>query len=203
MKKRIFIILITITFSCKDKVDSIIIKSEKDSSILYYKNNGVKDSIASIFFNFGLDEKRNGEFRKALINFQKADSIEPRNVTIVNSLGTISSDLKNSDKAYEYYYKAIEIDSTYPHTYLNLGFEYNTNKQREKAIEILKKGLSIEYNTERKGYFNYNIANALYKLGKYNESELFNNTALELVKEKEIRNEIYELRNAIESKKNN
>jgi len=202
MKKRaLFTILIILLISCNGKSDKVIVKSEKDTSILYYKNNGVKDSIASIFFNKGLDNKSDRKFKKALIYFQKADSIEPRNVTILNSLGAIYSDLKDSDKAYNYYHKAIEIDSTYPHTYLNLGFEYNHNKKREKAIEILKKGLSIEHNTERKGYFNYNIANALYKLGKYDESEMYNNTALDLVQDREIRDLIYELKNAIESEK--
>ena len=58
-------------------------------------------------------------------------------------------DLKNFEKAEEYYLKAIETDSTYYNAYLNLGNIY----ENQKSIKYYSKAIQIDSNNPY-GYYN-------------------------------------------------
>ena len=201
MKNLILILIIVAFISCKDKSDRVVIRNSGDAEILFYKNKGFTDSIASITFDKALDQIRNKEFKKAKKLLSKANEIEPDNKIILNGLGNVESDLKNFDKAYEYFEQALEVDNNFGITYLNYGTAFNKNSEEHKAIDILTKGVEIEKNETRKGYFYYTIADAYYDIKNYEKAYLYNTKALNIVTEPEVRKDLIELRDLIAERK--
>ncbi|WP_170062823.1 hypothetical protein [Polaribacter filamentus] len=53
-------------------------------------------------------------------------------------------------------------------------------------------------NHEKTGYFNYNIANAYYKLNEFDKFKKHNEIALEIVSDKEVIKDLMELKNALD-----
>jgi len=200
MKNLIFAFIILTFSSCKTDADKIISNNSGDSEIYYkdlFKNGWIKDSIASLTFDLASEQSAKNNHIKAKSLYEKADSIDPNNKIILNALGNETAELAQFEKSYEYYEKSLKIDSTYSLTYLNYGVALNKNKEFDRAIAIYNSGLNYEQDSERKGYFFYNIANVYYKMNDFSNSKIYNNKALELVKDKNAREDILELKNAI------
>lgn len=193
--------------ACKTEKNSdrIIHKknSEEDPSIFYAMKETGKDSLFAVYFNKAGFYSREGLYFKAGVFLKKCDSMKPNNIIVLNSLGINAGDQKNTSKAEQYFLQALKIDSTYTTTYMNFGVFYNQNKKSTKAIKLFKKGLSMENNWERKGYFNYNIANAYAKLEQYKKSYFHNEQALEIITEPVMRKEIIELKKYVDRKLRN
>ena len=155
------------------------------------------DSIASVNFDRASEEDSKGNYRMAEKLYRKADEIEPDNKIILNALGGVSADLRNLDNCVKYFQKSLQVDSLYSITYMNFGTAYNKLLEFDKSIEILNKGLELEGNTERKGYFYYNLANSYYKKEDYMKSVELADKALNFVKEPAIREDIMELKDVL------
>ena len=140
---------------------------------------------------------RNKNLKEAKKYFNKSLIREPENSSILNSLGSIEANFGNFKKSYEYFEKSLKLRKTNTLTYMSYGVALNKSTEQKKAIEIWKKGLSIERNIEKTGIFNYNISNAYYKLDNYNESKKYNDLALKIVSDKEVRKDIIELQKLI------
>ena len=156
-----------------------------------------KDSLSIVNYNLGIAELRNKNLKEAKKYFNKSLIREPENSSILNSLGSIEANFGNFKKSYGYFEKSMKSNKSNTLTYMNYGVALNKSTEQKKAIEIWKKGLSIEINIEKTGIFNYNIANAYYKLDNYSESKKHNDLAIKIVSDKEARKDIVELQELI------
>ncbi|WP_158848144.1 tetratricopeptide repeat protein [Algibacter sp. L1A34] len=200
MRNLILAFIILTFLSCKTETDKIISKNSGDSEIYYlnlFKSGEIKDSIASLTFDLASAKSAKNDHLKAKSLYKKANIIEPNNKIILNALGNETAELSQFKKSSEYFEKSLKIDSTYSLTYLNYGVALNKDKEFDKAIAIYNSGLNYEQDSERKGYFFYNIANVYYKMNDFNNSNKYNNKALNLVKDKKVREDILELRDVI------
>ncbi|WP_348714189.1 hypothetical protein [Tenacibaculum sp. 190130A14a] len=196
----IAVLFFCILVSCKGSSDKEISKHSKDTSI-YYKNlfkiGLIKDSIASVSFDLGSEYSAKGEYKKAKRFYQKSNEIEPNNKYILSALGILSADLKEEKDCIMYFDKSIEVDSLDGTTYMNYGAAFNRLNNFDKSIKVLDKGLKLENDLERKGYFYYNLANAYYKKKDYKKSNELNNLALDIVKLPAVREDIIELKKVL------
>jgi len=201
-----FILCLLILYSCKgitekrEQLDDVTIRDGLNLDYYYYDNNKIKDSVASNYFNLGLREIQKENFINAREIIQKSNNIEPNNLIILNSLGNIECRLKNFDKSYEYFNKAIQIDSFFSPTYLNLGTTLNEDFKEEKAIEIFDKGIKLKDNLVSKSEWFYSKAIAYYNLDDIEKSIEFNEKALIYVEKSELKESIMELKNILKDK---
>lgn len=82
-------------------------------------------------------------YQEAEINFNKLlEKDKENNFSYYNSLANIYRDQGESDKAVEYYEKAIEANSKYETAYLNLAILYKMEKEKmEECKEVVERGL--------------------------------------------------------------
>jgi tetratricopeptide (TPR) repeat protein len=197
IKKIIFITFLSLFTNCKNKPENLVNRIGGDANLIDNNSFEFKDSISIVNYNFGIEELRNENLEKAKEYFKKSLTIEPQNTTILNSLGSIEANFGNFKKSYEYFENSLKINERNTLTYINYGVALNKSTEQKKAIEIWKKGLKMEMNYEKSGIFNYNIANAYYKLDNYSESKKHNDLALKIVSDKEARKDIIELQELI------
>ncbi|MCB0747936.1 MAG: hypothetical protein KDC52_05315, partial [Ignavibacteriae bacterium] len=200
MRNLTFAFIILTFSSCKTDKDKIISKNSGDAEIYYlnlYESGELKDSIASLTFDLASEKSAKNKHLKAYELYQKANSIEPNNKLILNALGNETAELGRFKKSYEYFEKSLKIDSTFSLTYMNYGVSLNKNKEFDRAIAIYNIGLKYETDSERKGYFYYNIANVYYQMDDYKNSNKYNNKAIELVKDRKVREDLLELKDAV------
>jgi len=205
MKNILLTILILTFLNCKSDSEKVVSKHSKDTTIHYknqFKRGGIKDSIASITFDLASEQNSKGNFSKAKKLYKKANDLEPDNKIILNALGGVSADLKNLADCTLYFEKSLKIDSTFTITYMNFGTAYNKLLKFNKSIVVLEKGLELENNQEKKGYFYYNLANSYYKKKDYETSYKLVNKALSIVKEPAVREDIIELEDVLSDLKN-
>lgn len=110
-----------------------------------------EDSIvAEILDYLGWCYKYLKDLNKALDHFKKGIQHNPDDATLYNSLGTLyRDDLKDYDKAYEYFVKAIEVSNEKDDEILfDFSFCLYKMKRYEEERQILYKVLKINPNNE-------------------------------------------------------
>ncbi len=118
-----------------------------------------------------------GQFKKALPFFLKADETEKRRELVNNELATIYSTLKNFTKAEFYYKKEIKKRPGWVPSHLNLGSLYLANKQYNQAIKQYQKALEIDPNF----FGTYTLIGEVhFKLGKRDIAIKMGQKALQL-----------------------
>lgn len=121
---------------------------------------------ADLYFNLGVSYLNEGNYQMAYLQFQKAQSIEPKNKEILNSLGLIHLHFENLEKAQRFFLDAILIDGNFSTAHNNLGIVYIRMSKWNQAVEHFKKALSNPmYQNPESSYFN--LGSAYYKLGQY------------------------------------
>ena len=199
--KKIIIILsgILIVLSCKnEKPENLLNRVGGDANLVERSSHEFKDSVSIVNYEKGLIELRNEKLKIAKRFFLKSLNREPNNSTILNAIGSIEANLKDFKKSYNYFEKSLKANPSNTLTYMSYGVALNKSTEQLKAIKIWKKGLELESSQEKKGYFNYNIANAYYKLNEFKKSKKYNEIALEFVNNKEVRKDLMELKNALD-----
>ena len=83
-------------------------------------------------------------FNKAKEYAEKAVTLDGEDVSNLNILSVVFSQLGDDDKAIKLLIKAIEKDPDYMLGYFNIGISYNEIGEYEKAREYLLKGLEID-----------------------------------------------------------
>lgn len=78
-----------------------------------------------------------GNIEVAKISFEKAYSIHPYNIHVLNNLASCYESLKDHDKAIKFYLKALYISSEFEEARLNLSAVYFNMKQFEKSFEVI------------------------------------------------------------------
>ena len=156
--------------------------------VLFYNNIGIKNKSAQKVFREGLEYVENEKFDLANEKFVEADKIESKNPTILNAIAQAELRLGNTEKSNKISLNILAIDSTYIETYVNLGGNYMSIKDYEKARDILKKGLKFttNKNLQTKSLLFINLAVAYNNLGDYENGFKYSNEALEISKNYEI-----------------
>ena len=77
--------------------------------------------LSSIHVNLGIELKKQGEFKKALVNFKRALEHKSDNAEALNSMGNALSELGKLKKAIEAYKKALAIKPDYSIAHRNLS----------------------------------------------------------------------------------
>ncbi|MDD4149268.1 MAG: O-antigen ligase family protein [Bacteroidales bacterium] len=80
-----------------------------------------------------------GNIDEAKISFEKAYSIHPYNIHVLNNLASCYENLGEYQKAEETYLKALSISSEFVEARLNLSAVYYNMKEYEKAFETIDK----------------------------------------------------------------
>lgn len=78
-----------------------------------------------------------------LKNYQKAINENPKNLDATINIANAFDEMKNYDKAIEYYNKAIEIDKKCALAYNNRGYSYFNKQEYENALQDYDKAILL------------------------------------------------------------
>jgi len=109
----------------------------KRSVTIYDKFSDAHLQMGVAYYNLGLNDS-------ALVCYEKALAIAPRNHTIMNNIGTIYFIKNEFNKALPLFQKAVEIDPNYADGQSNLGSTYGVLQQYDKALTHLLKAASLD-----------------------------------------------------------
>jgi tetratricopeptide (TPR) repeat protein len=190
MKNSFYISLILLSIiSCKRKDEKIVIYKKDTKDVLFYNNEEtIKNKSAQDLFKKGLYDVESEDFESAKENFLEADKIENKNPTILNGIAQAEARLGNIEKSNEISLNILSIDSTYVETYVNLGGNYMSTKDYEKARDILTKGLRFTENKSirTKSILLLNLAITYNNLGDFKNGLKYSDEALKISKDKEL-----------------
>ncbi len=124
---------------------------------------------ASSYFNLGLSLHRQKKYEEGLQNFLRAIELVPDDAEFWDLVGNAYLEMKQLDKAQKALEKAIEIDSTYPLAYYDLGVVFSRIKGREsEAMKLFKHAITLDAN----GALPYYAIACLYSLQNRKRSAL-------------------------------
>ena len=101
-----------------------------------------KDS--NYYFNMGTFHQEAGDHQEALINYQKAAELDPRNPEIYNNIGLVYKKLRMYDASLEQFMRALYIDPNFSKAYNNIGVVYYKKGNIKGAISNYKKAIQAE-----------------------------------------------------------
>lgn len=86
--------------------------------------------------------KAKNDIQTAMKYYDQAIKIDPNNGIAINNIGAVLMEKRKFTEAKKYFYKALEIDSTYPNTYFGLSLIYqeegNLTQAFQEALLALK-----------------------------------------------------------------
>jgi len=167
--KLLFLILILFFFSCGG--DS---EDPNNRNIIDNDYFAVKDENARKFFIQSANALRNDDPRRALKFLLQANKMEPNNVMILNTLGSVQSSLGQDKNACRNFEKALTVNDLDVTTHINYGTCLGQNGKYKQALEILQQGLS-KTNKRRFEYYVlcFNLAVYNYKNGDCKQARNF------------------------------
>ncbi|HKZ38834.1 MAG TPA: tetratricopeptide repeat protein [Chryseolinea sp.] len=96
-----------------------------------------EDSIADAYCNLGIIESLEGTHPKAIDYFTRCLKAEPRHFEAHYNLANLYAEIGNFSLAKAHYEIAIQLESSFPNSYFNLGLTLAMNKEFEKAVKVL------------------------------------------------------------------
>jgi tetratricopeptide (TPR) repeat protein len=135
-----------------------------------------KDSIA--YTNLGSAYQKKGELDKAIENYDKAISLNPKDYLAYNNRGAILGKVGQFDEAIESYNKAILSNPGDYKAYFNRGLTYDQMGRIYDSIQDFQRALALNMRDPRAIAWAYNNLGILYgKAGMDDESlAAFNNS---------------------------
>ncbi len=130
-----------------------------------------------ILYHIGAAYIQAGEVSKALLYFEKALQLNPKNEMALYELGFFSDQAGNYEKSIRYYNRYLDIDPFNYSVWFNLGLTYNKAAIYEKAVEAYEFALALneEFNQSL-----FNLGNAYANSGKFREAIIRYTEFLEL-----------------------
>ena len=119
--------LIFFVYSCTNAKSGI----EKNT----YTNSEEKYTEAQVLHSKGLAEARNQNFQSALPLLLKADSLNPKHIKNVTSIGAIYKHLGKFELAIQYYNRGLKLDPLSYSLHGDIGDCYLKLGNEEKAIQ--------------------------------------------------------------------
>ena len=83
--------------------------------------------------------KASGRTDLALKELRQAEKYHPNSYMVSNNMGTVFTDMKQYDKAIEYYLKTIKFTPKFENVYKNLAVNYYELKKYKECVETLDK----------------------------------------------------------------
>jgi|GEM_PF-757021 len=121
----------------------------------------------SAYVQMGNIYSKQNNFDTALLQYNKALAINPKQALAFTGMGTVYRDGKRDyDKAISSYLAAVKIDSSRKETFYGLAWCYNSKKDHENAIIYAARALDLDVKY-RPGY--NEMAHAYHALKKYPE----------------------------------
>jgi len=96
------------------------------------------------YFGRGDYYKANGQFDKALVDYEMVHKIDPREMSVMFRLGLTRIALKDYPGAISVYKKIISINPKITDAYQNMGALYCLEKDYDSAIAISLKGIRVD-----------------------------------------------------------
>jgi tetratricopeptide (TPR) repeat protein len=96
---------------------------------------------------------RNGQFDQALVKFEEAHRISPRNATVENLIGITETQLGRIDEAYRHYRNAIRLEPSLAAAHKNLGYNLLTQKDYAGAEPELREASRLAPNDNFAHYY--------------------------------------------------
>ncbi len=125
-----------------------------------------RSEIAESTYQLGMSHLVSGNTQSAFVKFHEALKLRPRHKKALNGLGQTYINLREFDKAEEYFRKATKVDDSYSEAHKNLCFALYNLGRFEDAVESCKRALENPvYRSPEKAYYNLGIS--YYKMGKY------------------------------------
>ena len=118
----------------------------KAAEILCYKILSIDPSFIEskiLLANISAKNRNFNETKKVLI---EANEQEPKNISVLNNLGTVCRELGEIKNAVGYFKKAIEIDPNNANSYYNLGAIHYDAKKFKEAKTYLEKTVELQPN---------------------------------------------------------
>jgi tetratricopeptide (TPR) repeat protein len=155
-------------------------KIDNNTNIFYKATNNITNPKARKLFNNGLALVKKNDYLNAASLFKKANKIEPDNSEILNSLALSSFNLNKKQSAYKLFEKAIKFDKTFAYSYTNYAYCLNKEREFQKAINHLDRGLKYVNTDKTKAIFYYTLAISYFGLNKCRLAEKKINKAIYL-----------------------
>lgn len=126
-------------------------------------------------FDKALDYQNKQQYRKAILEYEKASQIDPKNFLPIHNIGIAYFYLKEFNKCEKYLLQSFEMQPDNKLTAINIGMFYSSQRRYKSAIKFYKKGIDNYYNNS--GVLN-SFCETLYKLGRYKEAAKYIGLAL-------------------------
>jgi len=118
----------------------------KAAEILCYKVLSIDPNFIEskiLLANISAKNRNFNETKKLLV---EANKQEPKNISVLNNLGTVCRELGETKNAVDYFKKAIEIDPNNANSYYNLGAIHYDVKKFKEAKTLLEKTVELQPN---------------------------------------------------------
>jgi protein O-GlcNAc transferase len=115
----------------------------------------------------GLTLFRNGQFNQALVKFEEAHRIAPRNATVENLIGITNTKLGRIDEACSHYRNAIRLEPSLAAAHKNLGYNLLNQNDYPGADVELREGSRLAPND---GFAHYYLLLLALATGHDNEA---------------------------------
>lgn len=126
-------------------------------------------------FDKALDYQNKQQYRKAILEYEKASQIDPKNFLPIHNIGIAYFYLKEFNKCEKYLLQSFEMQPDNKLAAINIGMFYSSQRRYKSAIKFYKKGIDNYYNNS--GVLN-SFCETLYKLGRYKEAAKYLGLAL-------------------------
>jgi tetratricopeptide (TPR) repeat protein len=115
--------------------------------------------------NLGIIYDMNKESQKAIKYYKKSFMLNQNFLNSAYNLASLYRDIGNIDESNKFYNKAISIEPGYYQTYFDLASNYCTQKEYQKALEVLQKVLNSSpgESDRKRAQENINLINGIMK----------------------------------------
>ena len=150
-------------------------KKEYDAELYYEKALKIDGSFADAWKNLALVCLAQRKLDKAMAAINKAESLQPKNVSILTIKADIYRAYEDFASAIKYYQSALQLNPSHVNALHNLGLTYKLSEQHEHAFACFQKARELAPSISQ---IDYNLANTLFEQGRYEQAEQFYWSAL-------------------------
>jgi Tfp pilus assembly protein PilF len=133
--------------------------------------------VAAAFNSLGNVLNEQKKYDEAIVKYQKAIKLNPKNAPAYNNWGNVLDEQKKYDEAIAKYQKAIELDPKYALAYNGWGNVLSDKKKYDEAIAKYQKAIELD---PKYALAYDNWGNVLYDQKKYDEAIAKYQKAIEL-----------------------
>jgi len=124
----------------------------------------------------GLVYRDQGEYERALVDFEKAIELQPENPAFYYHRGVVSLRMHRDELAIQDFNKALDLGSSMPCIYNDRGLAWRELGNMAQAVQDLTSAMELEAKTE----FMSNRAQCFFEQGLYDRAEIDLSEALKL-----------------------